>query len=544
MAQKSLLKNLGTAVSRPFRNLTIPQRVLQFVRLGTGILTLVFTITLFFIRGQTSSAYIARINCSHLEVASGLYESLRTSISDSPSHDSNQLLTDLTLTDSEITILTKYTQNQVSNAPQYILLGYSECCYIDYTTYFNSPEKHLHRNNLTTHCESYYPYSMFDYRELLEDQGLAIILAYALKTKIYNDTSYTNTVISRDKKFHALRIVAIVQFVAQILVLVSTIVVYSYRGPSKDLSLIPPITLNFVAILSMLAGLTMVASFSMVTQEILAMQRDVHNELSSFGIEMLKGRVFFTILCLNFAFACLCMLSWIIPLWCSNPPQLDYLSDDEYFDNHHDTTSIMEREHEFVVKPYQPSRQMKRNNLNKSQSRLFDDAHEELYSGEVTGDEGYDANGKTGTHEGFKEHTETELRKLGEKMSKKLSVRRANRQMKKTITILPQKVETHQLLYRDNPFSNHQYPQELPKRQEDDGLTRKASVAQPTRNLSDGVLRTRVLPESEKRNEGTSKDTQRFLDTKENRYRDDEVSLLDEQEMDYLESNHFVNKLS
>lgn len=509
------------------------------------------------LKNDPRKAYIARINCSHLDVAYGLYNSLRTSIADTTSSLGDTILPiDLSLTDSEISILTKYTQNQVSNAPQYLLLGATGWCKINYQTDFYSSRTAVKSPvNVTTTCEDYHEMNMFDYRTILSDNDLTIILAYAYESNYADDKVYNSRVEFRNKKFNILKIVAIIQIVTQAIMLVVTLLVYSHRGSAKDLSRIPTITLNFVAVLSMVAGISMISSCAIITQEVIATQKEIRDGLSSFGINMVTGKLYFTLVWLAFSFSCLCMLSWIVPLWCSNPPEDDYMSDEELYTSHRNTSAFSDGAEQFVARPYQESRQSKRTKLIKTKSRLFDDVHEEVYSDNenpLTGkirqgeDDGYKGIATVSTKElSSREHSESELRKLGEKMSRKLSVRQINRSRRQRLEILPEKEETKHLLYGGIPFSNHQYPQQLPKLHGNGDLYKSAFMSQQTRNLSDPVLKTRSLLEGERTNARASNTLHPLNPFRDDEgLRDDELSVLDEQEMDYLDNTNFINKLT
>lgn len=541
----SVPRQIKYYVCLPFRNLTTAQRIIQYLRLGTSLLTVIFVVVLLLFSDDPTTAYVARINCSHIDVAYGLYNSLRNSISATTlSLDMNidYLPLDSGLTDSEISILTLYTQNMVSDAPQGLLLGVSSWCSINYLTYYEESLSKLHHDNFTTTCFAYTSANMFDYRSLLTNNGLTIILAYAYGSD-YDDVAYQKTVAARSKKFNILKIVAIVQLFLQSTVFIATLVVYSSRGPAKDLSRVPSLLLNAVAITSMAAGISMIAAFAVVFQDISATMREVSNGIATFGISMKTGKTFFTVAWLALAFSCLSMISWILPLWCSNPPDEDYFSDDEIYTTHHDTSTLSDRD-QFVVRPYQVSRQTNKKKMRKSQSRLFDDVpdhdQEVLLEGESYKEEDTEIQEAQ-----FKlisrEHSESELRKLGERMARKLSTRHVSRR-KQILEILPEKEDTKNLLYSDTTFANHLYPLELPKVQ-NGNVTRSGSLSTQVRMLSDPVLRTRNLVDSDHYNT-----TARKLPNSSNPFRDslmnDSVSLLDEQEMDYLDNTNVIIKLT
>lgn len=550
----------------PFRNLTTSQRVLQYLRLGTSLLTVIFVVVLLLFNNDPMSAYVARINCSHIDVAYGLYNSLGSSISDSTMNlelNVGYLPLAASLTDSEISILSEYTQNQVMNAPQGILLGVSSWCTVDY----KNTDSFQHQDNLTTTCFDYGSISMFDYRALLSDNGLTIILAYAYKSDYKDDDAYERTVANRAKQFYVLEMIVLVQVFLQSFVFISTLVVYANRGSAKALTSVPPLFLNIVAVTSMAAGISMIAAFAVVFQEINATMKEISHGISSFGINMKSGKTFFTVAWLALAFSCLSMISWILPLWCSNPPEEDDYSDDEMYSSHHDISSLSDRD-QFVVRPYQVTRQTKKKRMRKTHSRLFDDDPEHDYTSHDYTDHDYTEHDYTdhdyADHDHLeqdvlkdvflegendkdgdgsqsrpielssREHSESELRKLGEKMARKLSTRQVSRR-KQILEILPEREETRNLLYSDRTFANHLYPQELPKSGD---VTRAGSLSSQVRKLSDPVLRTRNLVAADHHTRKQSNSLNPFRESMS-----DGVSLLDEQEMEYLDNTNVINKI-
>lgn len=557
----------------PFRNLTTSQRVLQYMRLGTSLLTVIFVVVLLLFNKDPKSAYVARINCSHIDVAYGLYNSLGSSISDSTMKlelNVGYLPLAASLTESEISILSEYTQNQVMDAPQGILLGVSSWCTVDYRI----ADSMKHEDNLTTTCFDYGSTSMFDYRSLLSENGLTIILAYAYDSDYKDDGAYQRTVANRTKKFYVLEMVVLVQVFLQSFVFISTLVVYANRGSAKALTRIPTLFLNIVAVTSMAAGISMIAAFAVVFQEINATRKEVSHGIASFGINMKSGKTFFTVAWLALAFSCLSMISWIFPLWCSNPPEDDDYSDDEMYTSHHDISSLSDRD-QFVVRPYQVTRQTKKKRMRKTHSRLFDDVPEHDYTDHDYTDHDYTDHDYTDhdyTDHGYtdhdytdhdhlehnvllqgendknngngrqsrpielssREHSESELLKLGEKMAKKLSTRQVSRR-KQILEILPEREETRNLLYSDRTFANHLYPQELPKNGD---MTRAGSLSSQVRKLSDPVLRTRNLVAADYHTRKQPNSLNPFRESMS-----DGVSILDEQEMDYLDNTNVINKI-
>ncbi|PSK40450.1 hypothetical protein C7M61_000090 [Candidozyma pseudohaemuli] len=547
-------RSFKSLVSRPFHNLSIQQRILQFFRLGTSLLTIAFGIAYLIASSDIESAYLARINCAHLDVALGLYKSLRSSISSTGTLNQDLLPVDNELTDSEIHILTQYTEKQVADAAQYILLGANEFCMIsfDYVTHV--------KGNITEDCQSYNGIGIFDYRAIMLEAGLDIILAYAYESSYKKDDEYSRRLEARNKRFGVLKPVMIFQILAQAAIIVYGLVLYSNRGGAKDLSSIPNITMNGLALLAVAAGIIMIVASSIAINELRSMKKEIAKGMSSYGVKMILGDVFQALLWCTFAFSVFTMLLWALPLWCSNPADDGYNSDDEITYHYRDDPDDNDRT--YVVKPYQVSRQLKRNKTKKSISRLFDDAanfeNDNDHPPRSTSVEStsYHDNGPFASPEDYEVreqtfeperaelsshvHTETELRKLGATITRKFSGRRKDSSKSKRTphrNWLPEKSTTHDLLYGENHFSNHQYPQTLPGVAEGGSLSRASTLNKlntPNRSRSNTGGGLQSQPHQNMLIPDANNSYERSVDN---------ISVLDEQEMQLLDNNQFINKI-
>ncbi|GBL48367.1 hypothetical_protein [Candidozyma auris] len=554
------LRGMKHSFGQPFRNLSIQQRLLQLFRFASSILTVAFAIAYLIQFSNIDRGHLARINCAHLDVALGLYKSLRTSISstDVIGEGSDILPVHTELTDSEIHILTQYTEKQVADAAQYILLGADQFCMITFES-THSATNHVVEKNVETNCRNYGPGGLFDYPEIMSEAGLDIILAYAYESSYQIDDEYGRRFQARNKRFHVIKAVMIFEALAQSVILMYGFVLYNNRGGAKDLSSIPNITLNGLALLALGAGVTMIVASSIATNELRSMQKEISKGMSSYGVEMVIGDTFLALVWCTFAFAVLTMLSWALPLWCSNPNDDGYNSDDETTYQYRDYSGNGDGD-TFVVQPYQVSRQLKRNKTKQSISRLFDETAalaDDDKNVTSTGTRGYRDEGPFASpedadtaqqHNPFQPemvessshiHNETELRRLGDTIQRKFSGRRKNSKHRRQPSRdwLPERSATHDLLYGDNHFSNHQYPHSLPGISENDNLSRASTLkklATTNRSRSDTVngLQSQAhqnlhIPMSQHGHNGSG----------------DNISVLDEQELQLLDNAQFINKI-
>ena len=488
------------AMKRPFSNLSPEQKPLALVRVGSSVLVALLIIVIFVLEKFPLAIPIAHINCAHLDVAYGLYQSLRLLMTESVLNkgaSDNVLPIDLGLLDLEISILTKYAQTQVLNAPQQFAMGAAGWCSVSYVTDF------LDMNNVYTNktirCQPYEGFDFYDYRTLLSSNQLQVILAYAYEGNNAQSAEYRDRVKTRSKRYAAMKVVYAVQLAQQVVLAVAGVVIYGNRGGSRDLSSTLKPLLNAVAILALALGITMVVSSAVVIGDLFAMKREIKRGLGDFGILMGIGTLFMATAWLALAAACVCMLSWTIPLWCSDLFELA----------------------ETLSEPGNP---------------FHDPFSEPIEASSAI--EQSDGSSSDLTKNSKIVHTEHELRRLGEKLSRNVSVRQLGgpRRLKRVPEyLLLHKKDTHELLYGQNPFSNHQYPQAFAKPLDSPSLLRAASltydtkpaVAPRTRHLLDDQF---ALPRP-------------GLKERDASFNNDSASVLDEAEMAYLDNNRFMNHL-
>ncbi|QFZ25197.1 hypothetical protein EJF18_10288 [Clavispora lusitaniae] len=549
------LRNIKYYFTLVFSNLTLSQRILQWMRLGSSFLTICLTTALFIFRNDPKHAYIARINCGRLNVGSGLFHSIGSAISVSNQDFRAKFLKPLgsSLTDAEVNILAEYTNSKIEDAPQYIDLGENVWCYGTYETqkdYWDLDNKSA-KPKITTTCEAYNDFNLLDIKGILSYNHLSVIVAYAFQWDGVSDEQYGKEVSIRLKQYHASSIIIDVQIFIQILLLSTGVFVYGNRGHAKDLHKIPKSTLNVVAIVSILTALIIIASTVMVTYSMQEMKARVHKNLSSYGINMTLGNLYFTFIWLTFGFTMLCTLSWVVPLWCANPPENVYW-EESTADNASGRLRVTEEEH-YTIKPYQFDRSTKQNKkVKRSASNFLDESYEtsqELTNLSDSSDTAENTGDLSepemfyGLESSSRIHSQRELLKLGEKMSYRPPVRKMSRKIP-TMNIPPQE-ETRKLLYRENPFSGHQYPKALPQSED-------LSSTEPNNSLlrSSSGVRTRVLSDNVPHPDSSTAAAVEnpFLEEMSIKSQKRPVSfgmasVLNEEEMDYLDQNHLVNRL-
>jgi len=483
-----MFNNIGYHILLPFRNLTTQARFLQITRLFTCVATLTFLIAALIGSLANRNIYIARINCAHLDVANGLYNTLRNSVSLSSTilgdGDDSVLPVDSSLTNSEISVLTAYAESQVASAPQYIVTSLWSWCYGNYNITKNVDKNgvvHIEKHNDVLTCSRSTKRYVFDYKTELESIGLESILAYAYQSTDLDDKKYEKTMAKRNRKYKLLPPGLIFAASSQLVVLIFGYILYSNRGPEKDLSKIPVFVMNIIALISVASFLSLAVSSGIITNLLIQVRAEIKSSLGDYGIALHFGKVWFFLLWLSFIFSLLSGISWAFPLWCANPPDFD---EDEYYDHVRYRSDNMTdneepgmselndlRRNQSASSKYNRFHKTGANisgvqdigikNNNNVEERDFSDDEDYAY------DTDYVYNDATNRkYDAYGAQNEDELRKLGETLSRKMSVRRLNRNLSRksrksylrdqNYPVLED--ESRNLLYHDVNISNSQYP--------------------------------------------------------------------------------------
>lgn len=476
----------------PFRGLLTPSRVLQAVRLVASAASLMFILFTLVSPLITTKAYMAQINCAHLDVSYGLYKSLRNSVSLTPAvvDDSDSVFpVDLSLTNSEISILTQYAQEQVSLAPQYTMTSLWTWCYGNYNT-TETVDKHGNiryiRHDDTLVCLEQPRNYVLDYLNELYDIGLGAILAYAFKSTKYADENYSRTLESRTRLYRLMTPALYFGAASQFVIIVFALVLYSNRKQAPDLSKVPVFLLNIMALMTVASFTSVAVAAGLVTRLLVVVRGELQGSLGDFGVSLSLGLLWFTLLWMSFGLTLLVMVAWAFPLWCANPSSP---LDEEDFSRH-----------AYRV-PARP-----RSDSQRSASSLYYDKNEE------------------------------ELRRLGESLSRKNTVRhlRARPSQMTELKAVAEEEETHRLLRHDSLASTDSpahYREEtydgyaLSSRHNSTKTTHERGADAPTRSSTNRSITQLARP-----------DQNPFSD----RYSASE-SVLNDDELNFLDQNNFID---
>ncbi|ODV77704.1 uncharacterized protein CANTADRAFT_54786 [Suhomyces tanzawaensis NRRL Y-17324] len=519
-------------ISQPFTNLSAKERALLVLRLVATGCTLFLTLVVLIGPLITTRMYIGRINCAHLDVSYGLYKSLRNSVSSSPSIldsvDNPRYPTDTTLTNSEISILTEYAQAQVANAPQYILTSLWSWCFGNYnvTDYEDGHgNKKYKMHNQVLLCSKSNNRFVFDYRQELEQVGLKSILAYALHSND-EDSEYKNVIRSRDLKYKLVPPALIFCGASQFILIVCTIITYGNREGANDLSKLPGVLLHSLGLIAVASFASITIGAGIITRLLIDIRSEIKSSLGSFGVSLHLGKTWFLLLWAVQVFSTLALLSWAAPLWCANP---DHDDEEDYEENYYPNRKTYihgkHRKHNKIpqYRDYTPFKDL--------ESEMITETTDEKPSSSL-GKMKESLHNKSKRFSGFRSKKEEELRKLGETLSKKSSVRRTKSKTSK-VKVEPfiiEEKEAKNILYQDNDKYLYPRRQLLNHYREEtyDGYTNTHGL--PTGVNSHEQKQSRRLPSGSSGEQADKRDS--F-----------DHSILDTEEIEFLNTNNFMNKL-
>ncbi|CUS20180.1 LAQU0S01e00804g1_1 [Lachancea quebecensis] len=308
-----LVRRVKKAVSRPFENLGALDRLIQYLRLGSSIMVVVFVMMLTLgALVSPSKIFIGKLNTCLVDIAQGLFDALQQSVE---AKTANYVNNGVGLTTSEILILTEYTTSQVHSSPQYVVSSTYGWCRVDNRT---SPTSNSTIGN-HTQCHNVGSTYIFNYRELMKEIGLNAILEYTYGS--LDGSSYESSkpyVEYMDRlETTKIRMVNLLYTVGSLhaVMLVCSLWYYSVKGRSLSI-LKERILVHLISLISLVVCVcAMVSAVTLVTISIELRSR-IQSELHYMGISYHLGKTWFTVLWLLAVFSCISCMVWSGLVWC------------------------------------------------------------------------------------------------------------------------------------------------------------------------------------------------------------------------------------
>ncbi|VEU24356.1 DEKNAAC105487 [Brettanomyces naardenensis] len=310
----------------PFLNLTPRARMLQIGRLGTSLLIVTLIFVLYYAPMINTHFYLARLDCSHVDVSNGIFSALESSMNGPQSYNGSSNF----LTTSEIHILADYVREQVSTAAQFIHSDLMGWCYGTYSSVeaYNSETSTfilLSKGDSSMHCSGTSVNYVFDYRQQLNEAGLNIILSYAYPQTQQNapgtsDPQYTKSLIQRREKNASVIYTMAVAAALHATMLIAGIMYYGQRGFHKDDRSMPPLPKHIFGVTAILAFALLFVAVMINISLIQEIRREVGSELGSFGLLVHIGGAWLAVFWVAVGLSFTCIFLWGGPTWCA-PPQ-------------------------------------------------------------------------------------------------------------------------------------------------------------------------------------------------------------------------------
>ncbi|SCV04870.1 LANO_0G13234g1_1 [Lachancea nothofagi CBS 11611] len=308
-----LIHRFGKVVVKPFENLSALDRLIQLLRLGSSVMVIIFTALLTLgALVSPSKIYMGRMNSSSANIADGLFQVLTLSVEESFANSINNAVG---LTTAEILILTEYTASQVKYTPQYIVSSLYGWCRVDNKT---AGERGSKAQNYTS-CTKVGSDYIFDYRNLMEEVGLDVILDFAYSTSgsdyYEEDASYSHYMsVSKTMKVRMINLLYVVG-VSQVLMLTFTLWYYSIKGRSLN-QLKESLMTHIISMLSLLVCICALVSTISLVYLNLQVRSKIKSELDVLGISYHLGSAWFSSLSLLAFFSCVSCAVWSGLVWC------------------------------------------------------------------------------------------------------------------------------------------------------------------------------------------------------------------------------------
>ncbi|QLL32420.1 hypothetical protein HG536_0C05890 [Torulaspora globosa] len=327
-AQSSARMRLSRLL-KPGWNLTAFERLILWIRLASSTLIIALGITVMVgpITAPTTFA-LARFGTKSSDITKGLFDVLKDAVEVFGSTDVNN---GVGLTTSEIFILTDYAASQIKSVPQYIAITLYGRCDINFNTTFKyGPNGHaieVRNSSVIEVCFTTGPEYVFDYREVLSQLGLDIILSYAydqnLPAVLGLSSSYSEYIKNlQDRKIDVVYLIMAVMPL-EIIIVVLTVWYYSIKGkhinPLKE-----RVLSHLISVISLTAFVTGLTGAISLVWLAFNLKNRIKSELEAFGFSYGLESAWFTCLWFFAFFMLVSTLAWCGLEWCLSDSQRPY----------------------------------------------------------------------------------------------------------------------------------------------------------------------------------------------------------------------------
>lgn len=321
------ISRLRKGALKPFENLTAFETLIQWLRLISS--TLIIALGLVVTVGPLASPNtlrMAQFDTRPADITNGLFEVLKHAVEVFGSTDVNN---GVGMTTSEIFILTEYTEGQIKNIPQFITLNLYGRCDISFETKSIPGPKgstQVRNSTIDQQCYRTGPGFIFDYRSVLSQLGLDIVLDYAYdrsgSSQGSKSTSYNEYMSNaRNSKRNMVSLLYAV-ICLEICILAMTFWYYIIKGrfinPFKERFLMHSISLLSFAVF--ICSLTSIITLTWINYRL---RNRIKNELKDFGFSYTFVTSWLTTIWFMAVFVIISALVWSGLEWCISDSQ-DY----------------------------------------------------------------------------------------------------------------------------------------------------------------------------------------------------------------------------
>ncbi|CCH62160.1 hypothetical protein TBLA_0G02200 [Henningerozyma blattae CBS 6284] len=319
----NFFKKLKERVCGPFKGLSEWEIAICLFRFFSSfvILLIVAVLTL----GpwiNPNHLYLGKFNTVSSDISKGLYQYLKTSVE---SLEASQFQDHLGLTTSELFTLTNYASSNVQDLPLYItssMYGKCETRSGNMTRKIIDGNIYITYNDIYNKCDFEGLGYVFNYRELLSDMGLELLLSYAYKSNIDKaidqNVSYLCYIGRSSDRRATMMCLLFIAGALDIIILILTIIYYTVKDKSLNLTKenILIHTISFLSFILCIDGI-LCSVFLMVLE--INLRSKIQKELSMFGISYRIGKPWYVLLFFMAAFVTISCILWAGLEWCMSP---------------------------------------------------------------------------------------------------------------------------------------------------------------------------------------------------------------------------------
>ncbi|CDR43585.1 CYFA0S12e02190g1_1 [Cyberlindnera fabianii] len=320
----------------PNRKEQLVMLIMELVRFGAPVVSFILIVVMLASQNSKKESFlpVVAIDASTMDMFSGLYSVLGDSFTSEES--------DNTMSTSAILLMTNLTTILMGSVPDHTTSSFKSTCFHTTNHYrysgstsnaddaqlilpYGINQGNYNFTNVTIECQET---RLFDYRNILYDNGFYYMLSFSDKDPVSDDDyeSYQHDIDQKSDMIN--RVPAMLMFVciSQIFVVLITYYHRQKSARNEDAVIVKVIGHGMAALTMVIFLVDAVATISM-TRIFLLIKKMAYNDFQTFGVTVSLGIAWFVLLWIVLFCCLVCMFGWVGPVWCA--PLEDAVDEDE-----------------------------------------------------------------------------------------------------------------------------------------------------------------------------------------------------------------------